>query len=551
MSIARTPCFAFPGLASIWLKSRLPSAILITGAALISLGRPKLTGLRTNGSSARQLRMLLVFAPCTVLAMAAFLRLSQLTLKPLHHDESINGYFLLGLFREAIYRYNAANYHGPTLYYFALISSSINNLLFNVEGPSTWALRLVPALFGMGIVGLVFRFRDRLGQVGVLFAAGLLAFSPGMVYLSRDFIHETLLGFFTLWLVACGLQFYDTRRPGPLLLGAIAAALMFTTKETAPISLVAIAIPALLTLLLVPGPTKLSASEFGGWQRVVLLLFGSVALFAACTFLFFSSFMSNTSEGIRAAVSTYSYWFQTGITQHRAPWYTYLNWQLREEPVILFCATGGTVFALFRRRSRFALFAGLWSFTLLFAYSVLPYKTPWILENALIPMSLAAGHAAEQLWNATFLVSGNTWRRFVPVGVIAGTLLFTLYQSVQLNFYHYDDDRYVYPYVQTQRGFLDLVQQIERVAALNGTGTSTSIGITSPEYWPLPWYLRDYKNTGYFGTPLSSNASIVIASVRQVPELAPLLADRYRRIGMYPLRPGVQLVLYAANGAGK
>jgi hypothetical protein len=72
--------------------------------------------------------------------IAAFLRIWQLTLKPLHHDEAINGYFLLGLFREAIYRYNAANYHGPTLYYFALISSSINNLLFNVEGPTTWAI---------------------------------------------------------------------------------------------------------------------------------------------------------------------------------------------------------------------------------------------------------------------------------------------------------------------------------------------------------------------------------------------------------------------------
>jgi len=73
----------------------------------------------------------------------------------------------------------------------------------------------------------------------------------------------------------------------------------------------------------------------------------------------------------------------------------------------------------------------------------------------------------------------------------------------------------------------------------------------APEYWPLPWYLRNYKNTGYFGKPMSTNASIVIASVRQVPELAPLLADRYRLIGTYPMRSGVQLVLYAANGTGK
>jgi hypothetical protein len=38
---------------------------------------------------------------------------------------------------------------------------------------------------------------------------------------------------------------------------------------------------------------------------------------------------------------------------------------------------------------------------------------------------------------------------------------------------------------------------------------------------------------------LSTNAPIVIASAHQVPELAPLLGERYRLIGTYPLRPGV------------
>ena len=171
--------------------------------------------------------------------------------------------------------------------------------------------------------------------------------------------------------------------------------------------------------------------------------------------------------------------------------------------------------------------------------------------NAVVPMSLSAGYAAEQLWNAMFLASGKRWRRLVPLTLIAGALLFTLWQSVQLNFSHYDDDRYVYPYVQTQRGFLDLVQQVQRIAALKGRGHDTAILITAPEYWPLPWYLRDYKNTGYFGRPISTNASIVIASARQIPELAPLLANRYRLIGEHPLRPGVQLLLYAANETGK
>jgi uncharacterized protein (TIGR03663 family) len=549
MSTARTGRFGFSTLASIW-ESRLSREVLITCAALLSLGRPKPV-VRPNGFSAYQPLMPHVAGTATVLVIAAFLRLFQLPLRPLHHDEGVNGFFLVGLFREGIYRYNAANYHGPTLYYFALISSSINNLLFNSEGPSTWAIRVVPALLGLGLIGLAFSFHRRLGQVGTLFAAGLLAFSPGMVYFSRDFIHEMVLMFFTLWLVVCLTRFYDTQDAKHLLLASIALALMFTTKETAVISLASIMTSACLARILVPQPANLTLSRLGGWRRLVLLLAASTGLFLMCTVLFFSSFFGNYSQGIHEAVITYSYWLRTGMTQHKAPWYTYLDWLLREEAFIFFSATCGTVLALLHRRNRFAFFAGLWSFTILFAYSILPYKTPWILVNALVPMSLSAGYAAEQLRNATCFASGKTWRRFVPVSLIAAALLFTLYQSMQLNFYHYDDDRYVYPYAQTQRGFLDLVQQVERVAALKGTGNYTSIAITAPEYWPLPWYLRDYKNTGYFGKPISTNASIVIASARQVQELAPLLADRYRLIGTYPLRLGAQLVLYAANDTGK
>src|SRR6476661_11220079 len=63
-------------------------------------------------------------AAATVLAIGAMLRIFHLGLKPLHADEGVNGLFLLDLFREGVYRYNPANYHGPSLYYFALISSS-------------------------------------------------------------------------------------------------------------------------------------------------------------------------------------------------------------------------------------------------------------------------------------------------------------------------------------------------------------------------------------------------------------------------------------------
>ena len=57
-----------------------------------------------------------------ILLTGALLRLVYLPLVPLHHDEGVNGNFLVPLVRHGTYTYDPNNYHGPTLYYFALLS---------------------------------------------------------------------------------------------------------------------------------------------------------------------------------------------------------------------------------------------------------------------------------------------------------------------------------------------------------------------------------------------------------------------------------------------
>jgi uncharacterized protein (TIGR03663 family) len=475
-----------------------------------------------------------------VLWIGAMLRMSDLGLKPLHGDEGVNGLFLLSLFREGIYRYNPANYHGPSLYYFALVSSSINHLLSGKEGPSTLAIRMVPVVFGIGLIGLLLTFRGRLGDMGTLTAAGLVAFSPGMVYLSRDFIHETLLGFFTLWLVVWGLRFWDTKKSNHLLLGSLAASLMICTKETAPISLFALTVAAAIALVWVRQYRDLSAAEFGGWARLTWLAVASFALFLTCSFLFFSSFFGNYPQGVRDAVTTYTYWTRTGMTQQTAPWYTYVLWLLREEAPIFILSAIGTGMALVQRRNRFAVFAGIWAFVLLAAYSVIPYKTPWVMLNMIVPMSIVSGAGVQGFRDYFAEHHGGKLTQLFPVALSVVALAICFYQSVQLSFFHYDDDRYVYPYAQTRRGVLN------HLAGVRG-GNQTHVAMLTPDYWPLPWYLRDYRNVAYFGKVTPTDSPIVVGSLSQIVELQSLLAGRYQLEGWYPLRPGVDLVLYVAN----
>ncbi len=175
------------------------------------------------------------------------------------------------------------------------------------------------------------------------------------------------------------------------------------------------------------------------------------------------------------------------------------------------------------------------------------YKTPWITLNFIVPLALTSGY--------TFDVAYRKLREFqqahlllIPAVLIAG---FCGYQLYQLNFVHYDDDQLPYVYAHTKRQMLTMLDEIDRIAQKNGTGIDTGVAIVSPDYWPLPWYFRDYKKVGYYPQIVPTNEPIIIGSMAQEEQLKSTYEDRYDRLnsgldenGAYPLRPGVDLLLY-------
>lgn len=106
-----------------------------------------------------------------ITAIAAFWRFYDLALKPLHHDEGVNGYFLITLFREGVYKYDPSNYHGPTLYYISLAFTK----LFGLE---TFSIRASVAVFGVLMVIMALFLKRYIGTIGSLAAALFLALSP-------------------------------------------------------------------------------------------------------------------------------------------------------------------------------------------------------------------------------------------------------------------------------------------------------------------------------------------------------------------------------------
>src|SRR5690242_8614037 len=155
-----------------------------------------------------------------VLLLATILRFWDLGAKPLHHDESMHAYFSLAFARNPSgYMYDPL-LHGPFQFHaegFVFMVILAAQRLFGVGGPtgSPWindaTARILPALFGVGIVVLPLGLRRQLGRFGALAAALLLAVSPTFVYFSRFLREDIYFNFFMFAMVVCAVQYAHKR----------------------------------------------------------------------------------------------------------------------------------------------------------------------------------------------------------------------------------------------------------------------------------------------------------------------------------------------------
>ncbi|MFV0388512.1 MAG: flippase activity-associated protein Agl23 [Pyrinomonadaceae bacterium] len=623
--------------------------------------------------------------------VAFLLRFIALDLRPFHHDEGVNGFFMKRLFKEGVYQYDPANYHGPDLYYFALAVS-------NVFGLNSWSVRATVAIFGVLTVVLVFYLRRYIGTYGSLFAAFLLAISPGMVFISRYFIHEMLFVFFSLAFVVALLLFIEKKeaglaalgwmtliievsllpsilalaqrlaisnptlryafyailvfavttfsvfiivllkswnngRPIYFLLASASLALLFATKETAFITIGTMGIALVCVIIwrkiwhskfYVKNPASANLIFFGGGAFAILVLgaifyyrvysfytwvrfeylsptaldYGNVSyiflLFAfGCTLawiyyfiknyrnsewvdesdgfleptfsafrnafgkhpillvsiaflvfaylgvLFFSSFFTYKA-GIGGAFEAYAVWTKTGSKDHTQNGLLgFVKWMTKIElPIVLLAALGSLV-ALLRGRDRFALFSALWAFGLFLAYTIIPYKTPWLALSFLLPMCIIAGYGIE------CFVRERSWISEIIISALVALSVFVLsFQTYDLNFIRYDSDRMPYVYAHTERGFLQLIDQINNYSRSTKLNELIGISVVSPDYWSMPWYTRDYAKVYYSGElDPAANTELIIASRAQREDAIKTYGSNYRYVGSYPLRPGITLDL--------
>ena len=513
----------------------------------------------------------------------------------MHADEANQAVKAGRLYETGKYEYDTTDHHGPSLYWLTLPSLAISGAKDLADSREV-AYRIVPVIFGLGLIVLITLLADGLGWPAMVMAALLTAISPAMVFYSRYYIQEMLLVFFTLAALGCGWRFVRTGRLTWILAAGAAVGMMHATKETWILSAAAAVAAAGLTwtwswLRDPPSPLPPGEGE-GNWGSRVRLLFCILAaMLTACVVAaaFFSMFGRNW-EGPWNSICAYSNYFRRGSQQgeHSEPWYYYLQLLFAFRPskrifwsegFIAVLALIGSIDALVRNGgSRVGFspplrkgglkptlqlaspalprFLAFYTFLLTLLYSLISYKTPWCALSFLMSTILLAGVGAA----AIFRCLPNWPMKLVAAIVLAAGAGHLGWQAYQLNFKprFIADPLNPYVYAHTPPGLARLGGQLDRFAQRSPKGQDPWIHVVVPDnYWPLPWYLRKFPadHVGYWFDPAKWESEIercplpdilILSADVESPRLSAKPAA-YNDQRIESLRPGVFVRLYVRS----
>jgi uncharacterized protein (TIGR03663 family) len=538
------------------------------------------------------LKRLFVLGIAIAAVAALALRLPQLDLRPMHGDEAIHA-VKFNQMQSGEYRYDPNEYHGPSLYQATWPLMAMRGLDFQSAGAGDY--RLVPALFGVALLPLLLLWGDGWGRLESLAAAMFAAISPAMVFYSRYYIQETPFVFFSFALLIALWRYAraaagNQRRAALWWAIAVGACvgILHATKETWVLSVAAMLVAALAATLWTrwrdgvqrDGKQRDSAQNDGArrdassagssldwrvlWQPKLL---GAATLSAIVVAVLLLSNFGRDARGPLNSLLAFGTYFQRGAgeSQQAQPPLYYLKLLLFtknapgpwwSEALIVGLAAVGFVAALNRRTERASprgdgphpdpvllRWVAFYTVALVIIYSVLPYKTPWSLLSFLHAMTLLAGVGVVALLRA--LPDAG---RVVTMLLLMMGLAHLTEQSRTLNFkepFPYDRRN---PYVHSQPA-PDAVRLAERVRAMSrfhAAGRAMTVQVVAPggDYWPLPWYLRDFKNAGYnSAAPADLRAPVIIAAAELEPVLSAKLGARYHT-EYFGLRPSVLMALF-------
>lgn len=508
-----------------------------------------------------------------ILLGAAVLRFSDLGYRPMHGDEANQAMKTSVLLEKGEYAYDPFEHHGPTLYYLTLPVLWVTGAHTAAEMTEA-RIRIVPAVFGLGLVLLSWLIVAPIERRAGLWAALLTAVSHGLVYYSRYYVQEISFVFFAAGLIWCGHRYLTSRRLGWALGAGLCLGLLHATKETSVLVVFAMVVALGCVVTWEKFVARHEIALTLNWKHLVV----GLGLALAVSVLFFSSFFSHW-RGPLDSLLTYTTYLNRAeghgsSALHDQPWYYYISllaWTYREagpkwsEGLVLGLGLMGMLWGLawpatfgnrtdstdrtdlenganqsyrsYPATSIFPRFLAHYTLFLIAGFSLIPYKTPCNLLIFLHPLCLLAGLGAQRI---VAFARPRPVRGIVAALLVAGALQLAT-QAWRGSFTYGADVRNPYVYAHTSSAIRRLTERLTDLAAVHPRGDQIHINVFrfDGDYWPLPWYLRRYPNVGYWPNfPDSPDADVILTAPEIAGALQPRLKQEYQ-VEMNGLRPGV------------
>jgi uncharacterized protein (TIGR03663 family) len=455
----------------------------------------------------------------------------------MHTDEAVNAYITGQLLDGESFRYDPQDRHGPALYLFAKPIVQLCGARKFADLTET-QVRFTPVIVSSVTVLLFGAGVEMFGFGTCVIAAILFGIAPLPLYYSRYFIHETLFVAATLGLILSAGRVLKAHSVVAAALAGFCAGLMLATKETALIHFFALGVAVCGWIWWRPvkrQPSRLTALGIVLW---------AVGFFAVTTILLFAWTSRNWNAVGDLMRGLPRFARRAGGEGHEKPFWYYMvllggGWS---GALLLALAVGGFIVSVFdfARGKLFSpvSFISLYGVIIAAAYSFIPYKTPWLALNFWLPMSLLIGLAVRRVWKQ-FQRSPANWLLVAPAILIAIAIRHDVRNRV---FRFPADEKNPYAYAHTVDDLLRLRPRLEELAKEQNLA-SPRIVVIAADPWPLPWYLREFTQVGFWKPGEDTGpANFFISS----SEAAEKLEDKLQgfRPEFFGLRPEAAVVLW-------
>ena len=472
--------------------------------------------------------------------------------RAIHADEAEQATTFLKLYQDGEYKYNPNGPHGPTLYYWANWTLKATNDIPHQEIKIATLRKSMLVVSAIALLS-IFILSSEIGIGSCLCASAMFAGTSLLQIYGSYFVQEIIFTLFVFTTTAMAWLFLKEPTIKKALLLGISAGIVQATKETSVIAFLSTFVGATIVAIVSKNiRNSIQSVSIKSYTKFALVI---ISAFVVVCVVWYSSFANNWQGVVDAVKSYYIHFFnKAGMSEHSGEGLFYIKLLFLQKSSgvyfgeILFTILSiiGFIWATCKSssnvKSACVMFFGICAITNIAVLSIITYKTPWLILSGIMLMSICTGYALWKIFELPIKFS-------LPIVI----LLCVFYWFFQFSATHnavnrfHSDPRNPFIYSHTVSDENNLANRLLKCSQYSEFKTDIPIAfVCKVSPWPLPWQLRNLKNTGFWNTPPENinDFDVVVCDSFLANEVAKKLDTKNYEADLFGLRKNTILTVY-------